>query len=125
MWFWIFMFICNMLIPVMMLIFGRVMWKRPPKNINGVYGYRTKMSMKNMDTWKFAHEYCGKLWWKIGWILFVPSLIVQFPLIGKNDDIIGMASLVLCMIQCVVLITVIFPVEKALKKNFDVNGVKK
>ena len=41
------------------------MSKYPPKEINGIIGYRTTMSRKNMDTWKFAHDYCGKLWLKL------------------------------------------------------------
>ncbi|MDO4554333.1 MAG: SdpI family protein, partial [Lachnospiraceae bacterium] len=28
--------------------------------MNGLKGYRTSRSMKNMDTWKFAHEYSGR-----------------------------------------------------------------
>ena len=47
------------------------MWKHCPKHINGMLGYRTTRSMKNMDTWKFAHDYCGKLWWKIGWVMIL------------------------------------------------------
>ena len=61
MWFWWFMLICDMIIPIVMVIVGRMMWKHCPKNINGMSGYRTTRSMKNMDTWKFAHDYCGKL----------------------------------------------------------------
>ena len=64
MWFWWFMLICDMIIPIDMVIVGRVMWKHCPKHINGISGYRTTRLMKNMDTWKFAHDYCGKLWWK-------------------------------------------------------------
>ena len=60
--FWWFMLICDLIIPIVMLIGGRMMWKHCPKHINGIVGYRTARSMKNMDTWKFAHDYCGKLW---------------------------------------------------------------
>ena len=35
--------------------------KKAPKEINSVFGYRTSMSMKNKDTWEFAHKYCGKV----------------------------------------------------------------
>ena len=59
MWFWWFILICNCIIPVLMIIAGRMMWKHCPKKINGIVGYRTKMSMKNMDTWKFAHKHAG------------------------------------------------------------------
>ncbi len=65
MWFWWFMLICDLLIPITMLIGGRMMWKHCPKRINGMAGYRTTRSMKNMDTWRYAHDYCGKLWWKV------------------------------------------------------------
>lgn len=39
--FWWFMLICDMLIPVVMIIVGRMMWKHCPKSINGMLGYRT------------------------------------------------------------------------------------
>ena len=57
--FWIFIFVCSMLMPVLMIIFGQLFQKRPPGQINSVYGYRTKMSMLNMDTWDYAHRYFG------------------------------------------------------------------
>lgn len=101
-----------------MIVCGRMMCKCPPKEINGGWGYRTKRSMKNMDTWKFAHEYCGRLWWKIGWAMLIPSVIVQFPFLNSSDDTIGTAGAVLCTIQCVILLGTIFPVERALKRNF-------
>ena len=121
----IFMFICNLIIPVLMIVLGRIMWKNPPKNINGVYGYRTTMSMKNMDTWKFAHEHSGKLWWKAGWIMLIPTILVQLPFMKSNEDVVGTVEAILCTIQCVVLIATIFPTEKALKANFDKNGNRK
>ena len=123
--FWIFMFICNAVIPLTMIIFGRVMWKRAPKNINGIYGYRTKRSMKNMDTWNFAHEYCGKLWWRLGWIMLIFSVIIQLPFLKSNEDVIGGLGLVLCLVQCAVLILSIIPTENALKRTFDDNGIRR
>lgn len=51
----VFLLVMNSLIPVTMIIFG-ILWKsHPPKSINWAYGYRTSMSMKNNETWKFAH----------------------------------------------------------------------
>lgn len=120
--FWIFMMICNLLIPVIMIVIGAVFVNHPPKSINGVYGYRTTMSMKNMDTWNFAHLYCGKLWRKIGWIMLPISIVVMIPLLGKSDNIIGIWGGVLETVECIILIAAIFPVERALKKNFDKDG---
>ena len=76
MWFWWFILICDCLIPAIMIIAGRMMWKHCPKKINGVVGYRTKMSMINMDTWRFAHDHAGKLWWKVGIGLLGPTMLI-------------------------------------------------
>lgn len=125
MWFWWFMLSCNLLIPLLMIISGRMMWKHPPKNINGIVGYRTARSMKNIDTWKFAHAYCGKLWWKMGWMLLPPSAIILFPFYNCTEDKIGAVGGALCMIQCVFLLIPIFFTERALKRNFTDKGARR
>lgn len=125
MWFWWFMFICNLIVPVIMLIAGRMMWKHCPQKINSFYGYRTRRSMKNMDTWKFAHDYCGRLWYKLGWIMLVPSVLVQIPLFRSSEDVIGIVGAVLCTIQVVILIASIFPTEAALRKTFHEDGTRR
>ena len=62
--FWIFMLVSELLIPVLMIGFGRCFRKNAPKEINPVFGYRTRMSTRNLDTWKFAHHYFGRLWYR-------------------------------------------------------------
>lgn len=61
-----------------MIGFGFLFQKRPPKNINGLYGYRTAMSMKNQATWTFAHHYAGKIWFYSGIASLSLSLVVLF-----------------------------------------------
>ena len=122
MWFRIFMFSFNLLIPILMIVIGRLFLTHPPKTINDIYGYRSSMSKKNQDTWNFAHQFCGKLWSKIGWIMLPISIVVQYPFIYSNNDRTAVVSMILCIIQCLVMIGAIFPVEKALKNNFDING---
>jgi uncharacterized membrane protein len=125
MWFWWFMFICDLLIPLLMIICGRMLWKNPPKSINGIIGYRTPRSMKNMDTWNFAHDYCGRLWWKMGWIMLIPSIMVQLPFYNSADNTIGMVGGILCTVQCVILIVSIVPTETALRRNFTDEGTRR
>jgi len=108
-----------------MIIVGRMTLKHCPKNINSLIGYRTTRSMKNMDTWKFAHEYCGKLWWKLGWLIMILTVLMYIPLYQSNDNIIGIAGVVLITIQCTVLIISIYPTEKALKEHFNDDGTRK
>lgn len=125
MWFWWFMFICNALIPLLLIGTGRAMWKHCPSNINRMIGYRTRRSMKNMDTWKFAHEYCGRLWWKIGWVLLPLSVIVQLPFFHSTENSIGIVGGIICIIQCIILIISIFPTEHALKTTFSEDGTRR
>lgn len=125
MWFWWFMLLCCLLTPVLMIVGGRMMWKHCPKHINSVIGYRTSRSMKNMDTWTFAHEHAGRLWWKWGWLLLAPSILIYLPLYGATETVVSITGTVWLMFQLVVLIASIFPTEKALKENFHDDGSRK
>lgn len=123
--FWIFMMVMNLLIPFTMVGFGKYFSKNAPKEINGAFGYRTSRSMKNKDTWEFAHHYCGKIWLTIGFILLVLSVIVMLFVIGKDESVVGTFVGILCYVQLVFLIGSIFPTERALKSNFDEHGNRK
>ena len=123
MWYWL--LICDLIIPIVMLISGRMMWKHCPKRINNIVGYRTTRSMKNMDTWRFAHDYCGKLWWKTGWVMIIPSVLIHIPLYHSDKNTIGFAGLILMTIQCFIMIASIYLTEKALKKHFNDDGTRR
>lgn len=120
--FWIFMLFMDLLIPLTMIGFGRYFLKSAPKEINSIFGYRTPMSMKNKDTWIFAHHYCGKLWYVSGVISLVITAIVLILVIRQTENTVGTVGGILCGIQMIPLIGSIIPTEKALKKTFDKNG---
>lgn len=120
--FWLFMFACSILIPATMIIAGYMMWKHCPRKINAIMGYRTKRSMKNMDTWKFAHDCCGRLWWRIGWIMAVPTVLAQLFFLKGGAEEIGKLSAAIVLMQLTVMLLSIIPVENALKKKFDKDG---
>ena len=120
--FWVFMLIMTLLIPIMMIAFGKLFSKRAPKSINYAVGYRTKRSMMNMDTWKFAHAYFGRLWFICGLILLPISAVVMLLMLGKDDSTVGTVGEILTIVQLIPLIGAVIPTEKALKKNFDEFG---
>lgn len=122
---WGYMFFFNILIPIITIFVGWMVLKHPPKKINSIYGYRTTMSMKNMDTWRFAHEYCGNIWWKMGWLMLLISIIVQGPFFKSNEDTIEIVGSVICIIQCVILVISVIPVERALRRTFNKDGSRK
>lgn len=117
--FWIFMTSVSVIVPIVMIVFGRLFKLRPPKEINHIYGYRSTRSMKNDKTWKFAHDYCGKLWFKSGWIVLVATIIKMLTLLGAGTETIGKTSGFLMMIQFGVMIGTIVLVEVALNRKFD------
>ena len=120
--FWIWMFIVAILCPTLMIVAGLYFRKTAPKKINHFFGYRTERSMKNKDTWEFAHKYLGKLWLILGLTLIVPSVVSMFFVIGKSQELISVISLIICVVGLVALIASIIPTEKALKKTFDKDG---
>lgn len=123
--FWIYMLIMDLLVPATMIGFGRYFMKKAPKEINAVFGYRTSMSMKNHDTWEFAHKYCGKIWYIGGWILVPVTVIPMAVFFGEETDMISEAGGIILGIQMVLLVGSIFPTERALRKTFDKNGKRK
>lgn len=114
----IFLLIMNSLISMFMIFFGGLWKNHPPAGINWVYGYRSSMSMKNKETWDFAHKHNAKVWRWVGRIWLIISTIIML-LFKKNYEItfiwitrIGIGVLILSMI----------PTEIALRKKFDKEG---
>ncbi len=120
--FWVFMAVVSLFIPIIMVIFGKSFLKAAPKEINGIYGYRTAMSMKNQDTWEFAHKHFGKVWFYAGLILLPLNIIPLLFVMGESKDLIGTVGIVVCLIDTAVILLSIIPTERALKKNFDSDG---
>ena len=125
MWFWWFVLVSDLLIPVIQIVFGWILWKHCPKSVNNVYGYRTKWSKINGDTWKFANEHCGRNWFRVGIVLLVLTVVAHIPFYGAGEDAMGNLCLVVTLGQLAVLIGSIFPTERALKRTFNEDGSRK
>ena len=120
--FWIFMFIMCLLTPAVMIGFGKYFMKGGPKQINGVIGYRTHRSMKNQETWRFAHQYSGRIWHRSGLALLPISIVAMLFVYGKSVDVTGFAGLIIVIAQMIVMICAVPLTEAALKRNFDELG---
>ncbi len=92
----------------------------PPKKINGVYGYRTKASMRNQQTWVEANRYSSKLMLFCGGILTATGLLSFFvPSLSQTGIITGTVLTFLFSILPIPL------TERHLKKLFDKDGNRK
>lgn len=85
----------------------------PPKEINGLYGYRTASSMKNQQQWEFAQRYAAGAMARAGIAMIMLSLSGFFIEIDKLvKEGLGMFLL---LGACVYMIV---STEKAIKKKF-------
>lgn len=120
--FWIFMLVIALLLPGVMVLFGQVFLRRPPQQINGVYGYRTRRSMASQAAWDFAHRTCGRLWFAWGLVLLPVSAALMLPVLGRAEDVVGLWGTVLVVLQLVLLFLTLGLTEGALKRHFDEAG---
>ena len=121
--FWIFMFCCTLLITIIMIIAGNSMRLGKFKTINSIVGYRTRRSMKNQQTWDYAHRECGLLWRRWGSTMLVLTVIAMLLFMGEDTDHIGVVGSVITVLQMIPLFLSIVIVEKKLREKFDENGL--
>lgn len=119
---WLFLLVCGLLIPAVMLGIGVWFSKYPPKTINWVCGYRTSRSTKSQAAWDFAQRYMGQLWKKWGLVMLLASVLWMLPTAGWDEDRASWWSMWLMIIQVAVLLLSIWPVERELARRFDREG---
>lgn len=116
--FWIFMLCMVLLIPLSMILLGYFLQHRPPKKANAYFGYRSRRSLSSQEAWAYAQKRAGRFWYVAGWILLFPSIAAMFLLLEEEVSAIGCFGLLLCLLQCIPLLSVFFYVEKGLKDEF-------
>lgn len=116
------LFICTLLVPVIILIIGLIFLKVQVKDINGLMGYRTPMSMKNQETWDFANRYFPKVWIVMSIGMLVITLLCWLILIKQSIAVAEKTATAITLVQTALLFLSIIPCEIALKKNFDKDG---
>lgn len=101
------------------LIAGFILLKYPPKELNWVYGYRTKRSMRDKESWDFAQRYSAFRMMLYGFLLTLCSLAgFVFHPEEETGIFIGLALMLLMVVLLVV------DVERALIKKFGSSSGK-
>lgn len=122
---WIFVWVCALMVPGIMLLFGWWFGGHPPKKINHLCGYRTRMAMKNMDTWVFAHKKCCEVWLRWSKWAATPGILFMLCASRMTAERVELIGCVVLLVQVIILIASLVPVEKALRETFDENGNRK
>ena len=96
---------------VFMLIIFIIYFLYPPKKINYLYGYKTKRSMRNNETWTFANKYDAKLLVNFSiYSLFIPPIL--YFLYPENNFIMTI------IIHTALILSVLYFTELQLKIKF-------
>lgn len=119
---WLNMLAFTMLVPALMYWFGRSFEKDNSTQINYIFGYRTKRSMVNIDTWRFAQKFWGRMRQKSALVCAIMSAAAMLLLLEKDSDTVYLWGELICLAQLVPLIATIPKTEKALKETFDDEG---
>ena len=98
------------------IIAGIILYFFPPKNINGLYGYRTAASMKSQENWDFAQIYSAQKAILSGIILCIVGILAGFVSMSENLQIVIGLSILISF--CIYLF---ISTEKALKEKFHNN----
>ena len=116
------MLVTCLMIPVIMLIAGFIMFRHTPHHGNVAFGYRSTASMRSPEAWKFANEYCGKLWMIFGAALLAAVLCSFLFMWKDSEDAVTKTGVIIIVAETVLILISIFPVENALRKRFDKDG---
>ncbi|MDO5511069.1 MAG: SdpI family protein [Weeksellaceae bacterium] len=93
------LFLTNALCGLSFLLAGAFMHNFPPKEINPLYGYRTRRSMKNQKNWEFAQEYSAKKLLQTGALLLISSILGLVWNVEESFSLlVTLAILILCII---------------------------
>lgn len=110
-------FILTMITPVAMFFMGLIWSKRMPTK-SQLLSYRSELSMKNEETWAFAHDHIAKLWIRVGVITAILTII----LMRVFADYYTSFLLWLLFGQMVFFCGSIFFVDSLMKAVFDEEG---
>ncbi len=124
-WFWVLMFLVEVIPPIVFIYFGHRFRSCPPKNISNTFGYRTRMSSINSDTWEFSHRLLGKIWIFVGVGLFLLSSILMINLFNEDFQRVGVLGGILSCCQIIIILLSCIPVECALRRRFDSKGIRR
>lgn len=114
--------ITDLLLPTLMIVFGLLFLYKPPKTINYLYGYRTKKSMISQESWDYAHQYFGKIWFPLGVIVLILTIVAFIFLYNQDEETVGVVGFLIMLVQLTTLMVPTLITEKALKRKFDNDG---
>lgn len=103
------------IVPFVCLIVYLIFHYKPPKKINGLYGYRTRRSMDSQLAWDYAQAYFSLVYAYIACIFFTLNIVYFVVAMFLSLNAYLICGIVLLCVQMVFLALPIFFTEQKLK----------
>lgn len=101
----------SLVIGIIFISTSLLLKKRPPTDINAIFGYRTTRSMKNMKLWEAGNRYSSEIMTQNGVIIIILGSIISLFLNNPSAAILLIMGAMLLLI-----ISMFIRVENKLKK---------
>lgn len=121
-WTELFLRICVMAAPVIVLIYGLSWLLLPPKEANHVAGYRFYFGMGSVAAWRFTQKFAGIVWSVLGLSLSVIMFLVTGNFRGM-ETMVMVDRAVLCILwEIGLMILSILVINLTLTIRYDRKG---
>ncbi len=114
-----FIYLLLLAVPVCAVVLGFMCWRCPPKGPTWAYGYRSRRARASTESWLFAQNMAGQIWYFLGLVMLVGSFVVMRKLnMEKLEEAFYRASVVV-IVQLVLICLCQLPTEYLLLQRFD------
>ena len=95
--------VANFILPDILVIAGIILLAAPPAKINSIYGFRTKTSGANEETWAYCNRLCAMIMIAIG-IISIAAICTTIKVtaelfgvlsVGEFVNVIAIAAILL------------------------------
>ena len=119
--YWFSMLVLDLIVPFIMIAIGTRL-KKSAKSMRSKIAYRSKMTKKNRNTWKYAQNFCGNFLLNMGGIFIIVAGYVMLLIAERTYTDIGIIAKTICLAQSVSILVPFALTELALRIKFDSNG---
>lgn len=114
------MLITDLIIPFTMIGWGLYL-SNSSVGIKKLFGYKPTIMMKNIDTEKFAYNFCCKYYFFMGLIMIPISIIAITSVISAPIATVALVGGIIMVLQGSLFVGAYIAVEITLRKKFNKN----
>lgn len=112
----------DFVIPIILIVTGRVLWKHPSIDIEIRIGRKSTLRIEDEEKKERIREYCGKLECKLGVVLLIFSVLIHILYLLSSKEVIGILVMILPTVQVLCVFADFILMGRFWKKSFPKDG---